>query len=172
MTRSRSWRRYASSRTIPARLIFLAVGAPRQEMVAQALAARRTAIGTGFCVGASLDFLAGVERRAPALVQRAGMEWAWRLAQNPNGYGGATWWTTQRSCGCCGGKREAGAEERTSPPLWIGPTTARLTHALRAALLGIMRSFASPSPELGDYLAALVVFDIVAVVVRLWWWHP
>ena len=67
----------------PARLIFLAVGAPRQEMVAQALAARRTAIGTGFCVGASLDFLAGVERRAPALVQRAGMEWAWRLAQNP-----------------------------------------------------------------------------------------
>jgi hypothetical protein len=31
-----------------------------------------------------------------------------------------------------------------------------------------MRSFASPSPELGDYLAALVVFDIVAVVVRLW----
>ena len=67
----------------PSRLIFLAVGAPRQEMVARALADRGIATGTGFCVGASLDFLAGVERRAPALVQRAGMEWAWRLAQNP-----------------------------------------------------------------------------------------
>jgi exopolysaccharide biosynthesis WecB/TagA/CpsF family protein len=67
----------------PARLIFLAVGAPRQEMVARALTDRGIATGTGFCVGASLDFLAGVERRAPALVQRAGMEWAWRLAQNP-----------------------------------------------------------------------------------------
>jgi exopolysaccharide biosynthesis WecB/TagA/CpsF family protein len=52
-------------------------------MVARALADRGIATGTGFCVGASLNFLAGVERRAPALVQRAGMEWAWRLAQNP-----------------------------------------------------------------------------------------
>jgi exopolysaccharide biosynthesis WecB/TagA/CpsF family protein len=67
----------------PARLTFLAVGAPRQEMVAQVLAARGIAIGTGLCVGASLDFLAGVERRAPALVQQAGLEWAWRLTQNP-----------------------------------------------------------------------------------------
>jgi exopolysaccharide biosynthesis WecB/TagA/CpsF family protein len=67
----------------PVWLIFLAVGAPRQEMVARALADRGIATGTALCVGASLDFLAGVERRAPALVQRAGMEWAWRLAQNP-----------------------------------------------------------------------------------------
>jgi Glycosyl transferase WecG/TagA/CpsF family len=27
--------------------------------------------------------LAGVERRAPVLVQQASLEWAWRLAQNP-----------------------------------------------------------------------------------------
>ena len=37
----------------------------------------------GLCVGASLDFLAGAERWAPVLVQWAGLEWAWRLAQNP-----------------------------------------------------------------------------------------
>jgi N-acetylglucosaminyldiphosphoundecaprenol N-acetyl-beta-D-mannosaminyltransferase len=67
----------------PARLVFLAVGSPRQEMVAQALAARGIATGTALCVGASLDFLAGVERRAPVMVQRAGLEWAWRLARNP-----------------------------------------------------------------------------------------
>jgi hypothetical protein len=35
-----------------------------------------------------------------------------------------------------------------------------------------MRSFAAPSPELLAYLTALVVCDIVAIVVRLWWWHP
>src|SRR3954466_2745886 len=45
----------------PARLTFLAVGPPRQEMVAQALAARGIATGTALCVGASLAFLAGVE---------------------------------------------------------------------------------------------------------------
>ena len=67
----------------PARLVFLAVGSPRQEMVARALAARGIAVGTGLCVGASLEFLAGAERRAPLLVQKAGLEWAWRLAQNP-----------------------------------------------------------------------------------------
>jgi N-acetylglucosaminyldiphosphoundecaprenol N-acetyl-beta-D-mannosaminyltransferase len=67
----------------PARLVFLAVGSPRQEMVARALAARGIAVGTGLCVGASLEFLAGTEWRAPLLVQKAGLEWAWRLTQNP-----------------------------------------------------------------------------------------
>jgi len=47
------------------------------------LAARGIAVGTGLCVGASLQFLLGTERRAPILLQRAGLEWAWRLAQNP-----------------------------------------------------------------------------------------
>jgi N-acetylglucosaminyldiphosphoundecaprenol N-acetyl-beta-D-mannosaminyltransferase len=67
----------------PARLVFLAVGSPRQEIVANAVAARGIAVGTGVGVGASLEFLAGAERRAPVVVQRAGLEWAWRLAQNP-----------------------------------------------------------------------------------------
>jgi N-acetylglucosaminyldiphosphoundecaprenol N-acetyl-beta-D-mannosaminyltransferase len=67
----------------PTRLVFLAVGSPRQETVARVLVARGVATGTGLCVGASLHYLAGLERRAPVLVQKAGMEWAWRLAQNP-----------------------------------------------------------------------------------------
>jgi exopolysaccharide biosynthesis WecB/TagA/CpsF family protein len=66
-----------------ARFTFLCVGSPRQEMVARALLSRGRAIGTALCVGASLRFLSGEEARAPRLVQRAGMEWAWRLAQNP-----------------------------------------------------------------------------------------
>ena len=67
----------------PARFTFLAVGSPRQCMVAQAVMARGRARGLGLCVGASLLFLTGEERRAPRLVQHAGLEWAWRLAQDP-----------------------------------------------------------------------------------------
>ena len=60
--------------TNPTRLVFLAVGSPRQEMMARVLVTRGVATGTGLCVGASLHYLAGIERRAPILVQRAGME--------------------------------------------------------------------------------------------------
>ena len=66
-----------------ARFTFLCVGSPRQEMVARALLQRGRAVGTALCVGASLRFLSGEEARAPRLMQRAGMEWAWRLAQDP-----------------------------------------------------------------------------------------
>lgn len=34
-------------------------------------------------VGGSIDVIAGITRRAPRTVQRAGLEWAWRLAQEP-----------------------------------------------------------------------------------------
>ena len=67
----------------PARFTFLAVGSPRQEVVAAALVKRGRATGVSLCIGASLLFLAGQERRAPGLVQRAGLEWAWRMAQDP-----------------------------------------------------------------------------------------
>jgi exopolysaccharide biosynthesis WecB/TagA/CpsF family protein len=70
-------------RSAPFRFCFLAVGAPQQELIAQRLKARGVARGLTFCVGASVDFLTGVERRAPLLMQRMGMEWLFRLAQNP-----------------------------------------------------------------------------------------
>ena len=66
----------------PARFVFLAVGSPRQERLAAAIAAAGAA-GTGLCVGASLAFLAGAERRAPVWMQRHGLEWAFRLAADP-----------------------------------------------------------------------------------------
>jgi hypothetical protein len=74
--RSASWRT-----TRPFRLP--AVGSPRQEIVAEALVRRGKATGVGLCIGASLLFLTGAERRAPGVVQGAGLEWAWRLAQDP-----------------------------------------------------------------------------------------
>jgi exopolysaccharide biosynthesis WecB/TagA/CpsF family protein len=66
-----------------ARFAFLCVGSPRQEMVAREVLRRGGATGIGLCVGAALLFLTGQERRAPRPVQRAGLEWAWRLAQDP-----------------------------------------------------------------------------------------
>ncbi len=67
----------------PARLVFLAVGSPRQEILADILARADGATGTGLCIGASLEFLCGARRRAPGQVRRCGLEWAWRLAQEP-----------------------------------------------------------------------------------------
>jgi N-acetylglucosaminyldiphosphoundecaprenol N-acetyl-beta-D-mannosaminyltransferase len=39
--------------------------------------------GIGISVGAGVYFLTGRQRRAPRWMQRAGLEWAWRLAGDP-----------------------------------------------------------------------------------------
>jgi len=67
----------------PFRFCLIGVGSPQQEHLAQALAARGRARGLALCIGASVDFLTGVERRAPRWVQRIGMEWLFRLLQSP-----------------------------------------------------------------------------------------
>jgi exopolysaccharide biosynthesis WecB/TagA/CpsF family protein len=67
----------------PARFTFLAVGSPRQEILAAAIQAGGLARGTGLCIGASLDFLSGAAARAPLWMRRAGLEWLHRLASDP-----------------------------------------------------------------------------------------
>jgi N-acetylglucosaminyldiphosphoundecaprenol N-acetyl-beta-D-mannosaminyltransferase len=65
-----------------ARICFVALGAPRQELFA-ATAIERTA---GICflpIGAGLDFIAGTQKRSPRMLQRMHLEWAWRLALDP-----------------------------------------------------------------------------------------
>lgn len=65
-----------------ARLCFIALGAPRQEIFAARCLDRVP--GVGFvCVGAALDFLAGTQVRAPRFFQSYGLEWLWRLSSNP-----------------------------------------------------------------------------------------
>jgi len=68
----------------PARFVFLAVGSPQQEVLAAAITATGRATGTALCIGASLEFLTGVSRRAPAWMQRAGLEWLFRLGSDPH----------------------------------------------------------------------------------------
>ena len=67
----------------PFRFCLLAVGAPQQEAIAQQLKARGTARGLALCIGASINFLTGDERRAPLWMQRCGMEWSFRLMRSP-----------------------------------------------------------------------------------------
>ena len=67
----------------PARFILLAVGSPQQEVLAATIAATGRATGTGLCIGASLEFLAGATRRAPPWMQRSGVEWLYRLSHDP-----------------------------------------------------------------------------------------
>lgn len=67
----------------PFRFCFLAVGSPQQEKVAHALAARGRARGLALCIGASINFLTGGEKRAPGLFQKLGVEWIYRLFQDP-----------------------------------------------------------------------------------------
>ena len=67
----------------PARFHFLCVGSPQQEMVARAACDLGQAVGLGLCVGASLEFLAGTRKRAPLWMQRAGLEWSFRLLSEP-----------------------------------------------------------------------------------------
>ena len=73
--------------THPARFTFLALGCPQQCLVADSLRRRGRATGTGLCIGEGLLPLIGQERRAPRAVQQMGLEWAWRLAQDPRGLG-------------------------------------------------------------------------------------
>lgn len=65
-----------------ARLLFVGMGVPRQEHF---LEDRWSELGVNVAigVGGSFDVIAGLRRRAPRFVQRIGMEWMFRLVQEP-----------------------------------------------------------------------------------------
>ena len=65
-----------------ARLCVLSLGAPKQELLADALRKRCPEVGF-VCVGAALDFISGRMSRAPSYVQRLRLEWLWRMAGDP-----------------------------------------------------------------------------------------
>lgn len=64
-----------------ARIVFVAVGSPKQEILMRRMAQHLPCVQIG--VGAAFDFIPGYVRQAPAIVQRAGLEWAFRLACEP-----------------------------------------------------------------------------------------
>lgn len=62
--------------------LFVAYGPPRQDLwIARTMSRIQVPIAMG--VGGTFDFIAGVSRRAPIWVQRAGLEWLHRLIKEP-----------------------------------------------------------------------------------------
>ena len=65
-----------------ARVVFLALGAPKQERFAAR--AQATLADVGFLsIGAGLDFVSGAQTRAPGWVRAMAAEWLWRMLSNP-----------------------------------------------------------------------------------------
>ncbi len=64
-----------------ARVLFVGIGCPKQE---RWMAAHRERLDCSMVgVGAAFDFLAGHKAVAPAWLQRAGLEWLFRLSREP-----------------------------------------------------------------------------------------
>jgi N-acetylglucosaminyldiphosphoundecaprenol N-acetyl-beta-D-mannosaminyltransferase len=63
-------------------VLIVGLGAPKQELWVHR---HRHAIQAkvALCVGATIDFLAGERRRAPVWMRRSGLEWAYRVANEP-----------------------------------------------------------------------------------------
>jgi N-acetylglucosaminyldiphosphoundecaprenol N-acetyl-beta-D-mannosaminyltransferase len=63
-------------------IVLVALGAPKQELwITESKADLRPAVLLG--IGASVDFIAGTARRAPPWMSASGLEWLYRLAQEP-----------------------------------------------------------------------------------------
>lgn len=65
-----------------ASMVFAGLGCPRQEI--WTYENKRELSMPVMAVGAAFDYHAGLLRRAPGWMQRAGLEWAYRLAQEPD----------------------------------------------------------------------------------------
>jgi N-acetylglucosaminyldiphosphoundecaprenol N-acetyl-beta-D-mannosaminyltransferase len=69
-------------RAARADVLFVALGSPEKELF---LDRHREKLGVAFGmgVGGAFDVIAGVRKRAPKALQRIGLEWAYRLVQEP-----------------------------------------------------------------------------------------
>jgi N-acetylglucosaminyldiphosphoundecaprenol N-acetyl-beta-D-mannosaminyltransferase len=67
-------------------IVLLCLGHPKQELLAKELKNYDWAGSRPdwiMCVGATIDFLTGEQKRAPRLFQKMGLEWLFRLITNP-----------------------------------------------------------------------------------------
>lgn len=63
--------------------ILVAFGSPAQEQWLAAFGKKIPSLRIGVGVGGTFDFWAGKVKRAPVWMQKIGIEWMWRLIQNP-----------------------------------------------------------------------------------------
>jgi len=62
-------------------IVFIGLGCPKQDLFAHEH--RHSIKAVQVCVGAAFDFHAGVKSTAPAWMQKRGLEWIFRLIQEP-----------------------------------------------------------------------------------------
>jgi N-acetylglucosaminyldiphosphoundecaprenol N-acetyl-beta-D-mannosaminyltransferase len=62
-------------------IVFIGLGCPKQDRFAARFRNRLQAVQ--ICVGAAFDFHAGTKKSAPSWMQRRGLEWLFRLGQEP-----------------------------------------------------------------------------------------
>ncbi|MCF3648237.1 WecB/TagA/CpsF family glycosyltransferase [Synoicihabitans lomoniglobus] len=67
--------------------VWVGLSTPKQEAFMRRLAESETDFGVTLGVGAAFDFLSGNVRQAPLSIQRSGLEWLWRLFQEPGRLG-------------------------------------------------------------------------------------
>jgi len=65
-----------------ARLVFVILGCPKQEKWMASMKGKIDAVMIG--IGGALPVLIGMHRRAPKWMQKAGLEWLYRLGQEPS----------------------------------------------------------------------------------------
>lgn len=63
--------------------IWLGIGSPKQIEIANWLKSHSKGIKI-FCVGAAFDFISGNKRQAPLFIQQIGLEWLFRLCNEPS----------------------------------------------------------------------------------------
>ncbi|MCK9410047.1 MAG: WecB/TagA/CpsF family glycosyltransferase [Bacteriovoracaceae bacterium] len=66
-----------------ATVLAVALGTPKQELWINANRRKLPDIQMFMGIGATLDYMAGIQKRAPVWIQRIGMEWCYRLMHNP-----------------------------------------------------------------------------------------
>jgi N-acetylglucosaminyldiphosphoundecaprenol N-acetyl-beta-D-mannosaminyltransferase len=72
----------ADIRTSGADVVWVGLGMPKQELWMHRIRPELPGVAL-VGVGAAFDFLAGTKKQAPAWMQRAGLEWLFRLIQEP-----------------------------------------------------------------------------------------
>lgn len=66
-----------------AEILFVAFGAPKQEIWIAKNIKKLKSVKVAMGVGGSFDFLSGMRKRAPRWMQKTGIEWLYRVAQQP-----------------------------------------------------------------------------------------
>jgi N-acetylglucosaminyldiphosphoundecaprenol N-acetyl-beta-D-mannosaminyltransferase len=79
---SEAVQRVEAIRQSGAQILFVAMGVPRQELFLEKYWSK-LGVNLAIGVGGSFDVYAGIRKRAPLWVQQTGLEWLYRLLQEP-----------------------------------------------------------------------------------------